>query len=276
MSTVLGVKFREVGKIHYFLYDDFDIKKGDKIIAETKKGIECGKVLFIKEDFIFEKPPSTAQRIIRKATFEDLESLKLKKIEEEKAKVVCQNKVNHHKLKMKIIDVEYMFNRSKIIFYFISDSRVDFRNLVKDLAHIFHVRIELRQVGIRDEAKILGGLGICGKSLCCTTFLNDFQLVSVKMAKDQGLSLNPTKLSGICGRLKCCLKYEEDTYLDLIEKMPKIGDRVLAAEGEGIVMGVFPVSGALKIQFKNSGGNTFIRVHKLKDISILNEDEHNL
>ena len=223
MSNVLGVKFREVGKIHYFFYDNFDIKKGDKVIAETKRGIECGKVLFVKEDFILEeKPNELIERIIRKVTDEDIESLKLKKLEEEKAKAICQDKVNVHKLKMKIIDVEIMFNRTKIIFYFVSDSRVDFRNLVKDLAHIFHVRIELRQVGIRDEAKILGGLGMCGKSLCCTTFLNDFQVVSVKMAKDQGVSLNPTKLSGICGRLKCCLKYEEDTYLDLMENMPKV------------------------------------------------------
>ena len=265
MSVILAVRFKEVGKIHYFQYFNDDISVGDIVIAETKKGIQNGKVISIKENFS-ETNDFQTERIIRKATPEDLESVKKKKQEEKEACEICKSKIKLHKLKMKVIDVEYMFDRNKIIFYFISESRIDFRNLVRDLAHAFKARIELRQVGIRDEAKILGGLGICGKSLCCETFLNEFPLSLVKMAKDQGVSLSPSKLSGICGRLKCCLNYEQDTYLDLLEKMPQVGDIIETQEGEVVVLAKHPISSTLKVQIKDGNGNIRVKNIKVDDV----------
>lgn len=232
---VIAVRFREVGKIYYYFCGDKTVLVGDKIIAETKLGVECGTVLNIKESN-GAKDSDVWQHIIRKATQEDLKSLEDKRQEELKALEICKKKVLHHKLNMKLIDAEYVFDRTKLIFYFVSDARVDFRNLVKDLAYVFKVRIELRQVGIRDEAKMLGGLGNCGKGFCCATFLNDFQSVSIKMAKDQQLSLNPSKLSGACGRLMCCLKYEQDTYKEILNRMPKVGEKVNTKDDEGIVI----------------------------------------
>lgn len=255
MSLVVGARFKEIGKIRYFIYPQDDISEGELIIAQTKRGIECGKVIAIKKELSESRKIFPDEKIIRKANEKDLKSLELKEQEEKKAWEICKNKIAEHKLKMKIIDVEYMFDRSKLIFYFISESRVDFRSLVKDLAYTFKVRIELRQVGIRDEARILGGLGICGKPLCCSTFLSDFQSISVKMAKDQGISLNPVKLSGICGRLKCCLKYEQETYLDLISKMPAIGETVGTDEGVGTVIARSPITGMIKVQLQDGTEN---------------------
>lgn len=247
---ILGVRFREVGKIYYYLSKDEDIKIGDKVIAQTKLGAECGTVLTIS-DKLDKGANKSAEYIIRKATKEDLESLEGKRAEELKALQICKDKIAHHKLNMKLIDAEYLFDRSKLVFYFVSDARVDFRNLVKDLAYIFKVRIELRQVGIRDEAKMLGGLGPCGKEFCCATFLNDFQSVSIKMAKDQQLSLNPTKLSGACGRLMCCLKYEQDTYKDILRKMPKVGETVRVNGEEGTVTGRNVLKEKLEVDIKD-------------------------
>lgn len=268
MSTALAVRFREVGKIHYFLYRDTDITKGDMIIAETKKGVECGKVLSLTE---FSGDTESSNKVIRKATKEDLESLELKKIEEERAKKVFKKKVQEHKLKMKFVDVEYTFNRGKLIFYFMSESRVDFRSLVRDLAHIFRVRIELRQVGTREEAKILGGLGLCGKPLCCSSFLNEFQLVSVKMAKDQGISMSSSKLSGACGRLKCCLKYEQDTYVELLEKIPMPGSMVNTPDGEGVVVCGMPILSKVKVQVQDEANNPIVKTFNLEDIEVIGE-----
>lgn len=245
---IIGVRFREVGKIYYYLCKDNSVKKGDKIIAETKLGLECGTVLSEKETHK-NSGDMPKQYMVRKATEKDLKSLETKRDEEIKALKICKEKVLHHKLKMKLIDAEYTFDRGKLIFYFVSDSRVDFRNLVKDLAYIFKVRIELRQVGIRDEAKMLGGLGPCGRKFCCSDFLNDFQSVSIKMAKDQQLPLNPVKLSGSCGRLMCCLKYEQGVYKDILNRMPKVGATVKSDGKNATVVGRGVLAETLELEF---------------------------
>ena len=269
MSTVLGIRFREIGKISYFEYIDTakeNIKIGDVVVAQTKKGVECGTVIVLKEIDSLDFTAQNDEKIIRKASEEDIKSLENKKAEEEKALKICKKKVDEHKLGMKLVEAEYLFDRSKIIFYFVAESRVDFRNLVKDLARTFRTRIELRQVGIRDEAKTLGGLGPCGKPLCCATFLNDFEHVSVKMAKDQGMSLNPVKLSGSCGRLMCCLKYEQDTYREIIGQMPQVGETVITPEGEGMVAGHDALKNELKVALKSSPEATIVRNFKVEDI----------
>lgn len=273
MQNVLGVRFRDIGKIHYFLYfENEEIKCGDLVIAETKRGIECGKVIVFCEDFLYTEQTSPSEKIIRKATADDLKSLESKKEEEKEAEAICKKKISEHKLNMKLIDVECMFDRKKIIFYFVSDSRVDFRNLVRDLAHVFRIRIELRQVGIRDEARILGGLGFCGKPLCCTTFLSDFQTVTIKMAKDQGMSLNPTKLSGTCGRLMCCLKYEEDVYRDILDKMPKMGSNVSTPQGLGKVVGYITIESKVKISLDSDAEGALPKIFKLDEIKSIDVD----
>lgn len=217
MLNILGVKFRDIGKIYYYSSEDFKCSIGDFLIVLTKRGLENGLVKVIKE-----LPSSCVPeginngKIIRKATIKDLGEIQKNKQLEKKFHETCKQKIDEHNLKMKLIETEYLFDRSKLIFYFVANGRVDFRNFVKELAYIFKTRIELRQIGVRDETRIMGGLGICGKSLCCSTFLNDFQSVSVKMAKDQNITLSPSKISGICGRLMCCLKFEENSYLDTI------------------------------------------------------------
>lgn len=273
---VLGVRFKEVGKIRYFSYDeDNDINLFDMVIAQTKRGIDCGKVVLIKKDDFLDLEFENDEKIIRKASQDDIKSFEIKKIEEKKAGAICKEKILKHSLNMKIIDVEIMFDRNKIIFYFVSDSRVDFRNLVKDLVATFKTRIELRQVGIRDEAKILGGIGVCGRTLCCTTFLNDFQNSTVKMAKDQGVSLNPIKLSGICARLKCCLKYEEDTYLELAENMPEVGSVLEMKDGMATVIARLPITNSLKVSVEDTTGNKRLKTVHMSEIFSLNKDEQN-
>lgn len=263
MCQVLGVRFKEVGKIHYLIYKNEICKVGDIIVAETKRGIECGKVICVKEtenDTDFVNP---SEKVIRKANPADLKSLDKKKDEEIKAFRICQEKIKEHKLKMKLIEAEYMFDRSKVIFYFVAESRVDFRSLVKDLAYIFKLRIELRQVGIRDEAKMLGGLGPCGRMLCCGKFLNNFQSVSIKMAKDQGLSLNPAKLSGTCGRLMCCLKYEQDFYHESIDKVPKSGEKVKTPDGPGIVISANVISNTARVLPDNADKSMELKKYEI-------------
>lgn len=231
MIKVTGVRFKSAGKVYYFDPADFDIKLNDNVIVETARGLEFGVVAmeptFLKEEDII----APLKKIIRIADENDVK----KHIENEKKKdramALCQEKVDKHKLEMKLIDVEYTFDNNKIIFYFTADGRVDFRELVKDLAGVFKMRIELRQIGVRDEAKMLGGIGSCGKSLCCSTWLADFEPVSIKMAKIQNLSLNPTKISGICGRLMCCLKYENDIYVELRKGMPDVGEKIKTPDG---------------------------------------------
>lgn len=266
MIKALGVRFREVGKIHYFIYPGEDIKIGDIIIAETMRGQDCGKVMIVKDTVEPLEQFDPAEKIIRKATSEDLESIRLKECEEHEAEMIFKKKIDEHKLKMKLVDVEYIFDRHKLIFYFTSESRVDFRNLVRDLAGIFKIRIELRQVGMRDEAKILRGMGICGQPLCCATFLNDFHSVTVKMAKDQGMSLNPTKLSGACGKLKCCLQYEEENYLQILENMPKLEETVYTSEGIGTVIGYNLIKNEVKVRLENDENNISFKFFKASEI----------
>lgn len=250
---VIGVRFKEVGKVYYFDPDGVKYDIGDRVIVETSRGMECGEVAadnrFVDEERVV--PP--LKKVIRMANEEDLERLKANRAYEEQAIKKCEEKVAARGLDMKLVGAEYAFDGSKIIFYFTADGRVDFRELVKDLAAAFRTRIELRQIGVRDEAKMLGGLGPCGRPFCCSTFLGEFIPVSVKMAKEQGLSLNPTKISGTCGRLMCCLKYEQEAYEYLNKLTPRAGSLVRTREGEGIVLDANPLSGMLQVKVGEDG-----------------------
>ncbi len=231
MKKVIGVRFRTAGKIYYFSPADFPVKRGSHVIVETSRGLEYGRVVGNPMELEDKKIPQPLKTVLRMATPEDEEQERTNRIKEREAFEVCLSKIRHHELDMKLIDAEYTFDNSKILFYFTADGRVDFRDLVKDLAGVFRTRIELRQIGVRDETKILGGIGICGRALCCHSYLSDFVPVSIKMAKEQNLSLNPTKISGVCGRLMCCLKNEEDTYEELNRNLPGIGDEVEGDDG---------------------------------------------
>ncbi|MVB12266.1 hypothetical protein CAFE_29980 [Caprobacter fermentans] len=235
MAEVIGVRFKNVGKVYYFDPAGNVLKKGDKVIVETSRGVECGEIAMENRQISDEELVQPLRQLIRVATEEDLKKVEENKKKEKTAFGICLKKIAAHKLEMKLVDVEYTFDNSKILFYFTADGRVDFRELVKDLASVFRTRIELRQIGVRDEAKMLGGLGICGKPFCCSTFLGGFQPVSIKMAKEQGLSLNPVKISGICGRLMCCLKYEQETYGELLRSVPGVNSVVMTPKGRGVV-----------------------------------------
>ncbi len=248
MSEVIGVRFKEVGKVYYFDPDGHKLNKDDKVIVETARGVECGIVATENHEVSEEEIIKPLKKLLRVATAEDLKKVLENKEKEKSAFEICEKKILKHNLDMKLVDIEYTFDNSKILFYFTADGRVDFRELVKDLAGVFHTRIELRQIGVRDESKMLGGLGICGRPFCCGTFLGDFQPVTVKMAKEQGLSLNPTKISGTCGRLMCCLKYEQNAYEHLLKITPKFGAIVDTPEGRGKVVDVNLLRGILKIQ----------------------------
>lgn len=279
MTEVIGVRFKEVGKVYYFSPVGLKIAPGEKVIVETARGVECGDVVignFMAEDEDIVHP---LKEIFRIATDEDKEILKKNTKRKAEIMQVFTEKIAEHKLNMKPIDVECTFDNGKIMFYFTAESRVDFRDLVKDLAAIYRTRIELRQIGVRDEAKMLGGLGICGRQLCCATFLGEFQPVSIKMAKEQSLSLNPTKISGTCGRLMCCLKYEQDNYEELLKITPKIGALVDTSEGRGIVTDANLLTGELKVQLdknREAPPTSFNRadVKLIKDSRIkINRDE---
>lgn len=231
MLTVIGVRFRAAGKIYYFDPADRQIKIGDHVIVETARGIEYGYVVLGNREADETKVIPPLKPVIRMATDEDRAIEAKNKEKEKEAFKICQEKIKKHNLEMKLIDAEYTFDNNKVLFYFTADGRIDFRELVKDLASVFKTRIELRQVGVRDETKIMGGIGICGRPLCCHSYLSEFIPVSIKMAKEQNLSLNPTKISGVCGRLMCCLKNEEETYEVLNSKLPGIGDTVTTADG---------------------------------------------
>ena len=236
MTEVIGVRFKSTGKIYYFSPKGITLEKGDMAIVETSRGIECGEVVMENRIINDESVILPLKDVIRKATHEDVLHSQENKAKEQDAFLKCEKKIEQHKLDMKLVDVEYTFDNTKILFYFTADGRVDFRELVKDLAGLFRTRIELRQIGVRDEAKMIGGIGICGRPFCCGTFLNGFQPVSIKMAKEQGLSLNPVKISGACGRLMCCLKYEQEAYTDLLKTTPKVGAVVSTPEGNGVVI----------------------------------------
>jgi cell fate regulator YaaT (PSP1 superfamily) len=238
MYQVVGVRFKKAGKIYYFDPGDLEITTDQFVIVETTRGIEYGKAVIGSKMVDEADVVLPLKRVLRIATPEDRAQVEINRFEAKEALSVCSSKIQEHSLDMKLVDVEYTFDRNKIIFYFTADGRVDFRNLVKDLAAIFRTRIELRQIGVRDEAKMLGGIGPCGRMLCCSTYLGDFEPVSIKMAKDQSLSLNPAKISGVCGRLMCCLKYENDNYEMAKKELPDIGESIVVQYGKGRVVGL--------------------------------------
>lgn len=239
MLKVVGVRFKDAGKIYYFSPGDLNIEQDQGVIVENAQGIEFGRAVIEPRMVDEEDVVLPLKNVIRIATKEDYQSVKENQSSCEKAFLLCDEKIHEHEIEMNLVDVDYTFDRNKIIFYFTAEGRVDFRELVKDLASVFRTRIELRQIGVRDEAKLLGGIGPCGRMLCCSTFLGDFEPVSIKMAKDQNLSLNPTKISGLCGRLMCCLKYENDEYEAAKREMPDVGTKVMTPDGEeGKVTGI--------------------------------------
>ena len=256
------------GKIYYFDPKDYDVKMGDKVIVETARGVECGEVALVDREIDETRFTNPVKGIIRLATPNDMKTIEKNRQKEKDAFKICEQKIAAHKLKMNLIDVECTFDNNKLLFYFTAESRVDFRELVKDLAAVFRTRIELRQIGVRDEAKMLGGLGICGQPFCCSRFLGEFQPVSIKMAKEQGLSLNPTKISGTCGRLMCCLKYEQDSYEDLLKHTPKVGAIVKTAEGRGVVEEVNLLTGKLRVKMDK---NDNVVVVKKDDIEVIKD-----
>lgn len=268
MITVIGVRFKKAGKIYYFNPGQMDIKKGDFVVVETARGIEFGECVVGVKNLNENEIVAPLKNVIRKADNEDIEINKVNKAKEVDAFDICVEKIKAHKLDMKLIDVEYTFDNNKVIFYFTADGRVDFRELVKDLASIFRTRIELRQIGVRDEAKMTGGLGPCGRSLCCSTFLGEFAPVSIKMAKEQNLSLNPTKISGICGRLMCCLNYEQETYEEIRKRMPKVGSIVNTPYGKGEVTSSSVVKESVKVKV-NVGDEEDIKVVSINDLTMI-------
>ncbi|MBR1393764.1 MAG: stage 0 sporulation family protein [Ruminococcus sp.] len=248
MLKIIGVRFKSVGKVYYFDPRELDVKMGDKVIVETARGVECGEVCLTDREIDDSKFQNPVKPVIRIATEQDFRQIERNKKREEEAFEICKQKIEAHGLKMNLIEAETTFDNSKLLFYFTAESRVDFRELVKDLASVFRTRIELRQIGVRDEAKMLGGLGICGQPFCCSRFLGEFHPVSIKMAKEQSLSLNPTKISGTCGRLMCCLKYEQDSYEQLFKITPKVGAIVSTAEGRGVVEEANLLTGKLRVK----------------------------
>ncbi len=271
MAEVVGVRFKEVGKIYFFEPLEEKLSSGDMVIVETARGVECGCVATESRDVPDSEIVHPLKKIIRKATEADLKKLENNKLLEKKAFDICTKKIADHGLEMKLVNVEYTFDMSKILFYFTADGRVDFRALVKDLASVFKTRIELRQIGVRDEAKMLGGLGVCGKQFCCSSFLGDFQPVSIKMAKEQGLSLSPVKISGTCGRLMCCLKYEQEAYTDLLRNTPKYGAIVKTPQGKGTVVEVNLLTGVLKVKMDNTPPEAAPQAFKVKDVKLIKD-----
>ncbi len=270
MAEVIGVRFKQVGKVYYFDPAGIQVKKEDHVIVETARGVECGEVAMENRQVSDDNIVKPLKKVIRKATEEDLAQMRKNREKQISAAKICNEKIAAHKLDMKLVDVEYTFDNNKILFYFTADGRVDFRELVKDLASVFRTRIELRQIGVRDEAKMLGGLGICGRPFCCSTFLGEFQPVSIKMAKEQSLSLNPVKISGTCGRLMCCLKYEQEAYEDLLRTTPKVGALVETAEGKGKVVEVNLLSGLLKVRL-DANPDAPARVYPKEEVHLLRD-----
>lgn len=266
MRCVIGARFKDVGKIYYFSCEEFEVKVGDNVIVETSRGIEYGKCIVGMKYISNEDLSNPLKKCIRIATEEDENIYYENKRKEKEAFIIANDKIRELNLKMNLIEVEYTFDNSKIIFYFIAEGRVDFRDLVKILASIFRVRIELRQIGVRDEAKSVGGIGTCGRTLCCSTFLDDFTSVSIKMAKEQELSLNPSKISGMCGRLMCCLKYEQDTYDDIKKKMPKVGSIVDTSFGMAEVIGLSILKERIKVRIIANQYEEVVRDINVNDI----------
>ncbi len=271
MAEVIGVRFKEVGKIYYFDPNGEQLKTGDTVIVETARGVECGKVALANKNIPDDEIVHPLKPLIRKANENDLSHIEENKKREKEAFKVCEKKIAEHNLDMNLVDVEYTFDNNKILFYFTADGRVDFRNLVKDLASVFRTRIELRQIGVRDEAKMLGGLGVCGRPFCCHSYMGDFQPVSIKMAKEQGLSLSPVKISGTCGRLMCCLKYEQEAYSDLLKHTPKVGAIVKTPDGKGLVTDNNLISGTLKVKLDSSPEDAAPATFNVKEVKLLKD-----
>ncbi|MBQ7521934.1 MAG: stage 0 sporulation family protein [Clostridia bacterium] len=270
MKEIVGVRFKEVGKIYYFDPKPHQYKIGDCVIVETTRGVESGEIAVENRQISESQLVYPLKPIIRKATERDREMIVENRKREQEAFTICEEKIARHHLEMKLVNVEYTFDRKKIMFYFTADGRVDFRELVKDLASVFRTRIELRQIGVRDEAKMLGGIGICGRPFCCASYLGSFQPVSIKMAKEQGLSLNPVKISGTCGRLMCCLKYEQDTYNELYKTTPKVGAIVSTPDGKGTVVEQNILTGVLKVQLEKSP-NAMPSTYQVGDVKIIRD-----
>ncbi|ERK32509.1 PSP1 domain-containing protein [Clostridium intestinale] len=268
MIKVVGVRFKKAGKIYYFDPNNAEVKKDCYVIVETARGVEFGECVIGVKEIREEDIVAPLKTVIRVANEEDIRLHKENKEKEKEAFDVCLKKIVSHGLNMKLIDVEYTFDNNKVIFYFTADGRVDFRELVKDLATIFKTRIELRQIGVRDEAKMIGGLGPCGRPLCCSSFLGDFASVSIKMAKEQSLSLNPTKISGICGRLMCCLNYEQSTYEDIRKRLPRVGSIVKTVDGRGEVVSNNTVKETVKVKMA-FGEEEVINEYKIEKIELI-------
>ena len=267
MARVIGVRFRDNGKIYYFASEQFEVEVGQNVIVETARGVEYGRVVLGNREIHDEKIIATLKPVIRIATPEDDKIQENNKEKSKEAYKICIEKIKKHKLAMKLIDCEYTFDNNKVLFYFTADGRVDFRELVKDLAAVFRTRIELRQIGVRDEAKMLGGMGICGRKLCCNTFLSEFAPVSIKMAKEQNLSLNPTKISGVCGRLMCCLKNEQETYEYLNSKLPNVGEKLKTKDGiVGEIQRVDVLRQKVKLIVEDENGDKEIQEYKIDDL----------
>ena len=271
MAEIIGVRFKEVGKIYYFDPVNKKLNAGDRVIVETARGIECGVVALANKDVPDEEIIYPLKPLIRIANDNDLNHIAENKKREKDAFKICEKKIGEHGLKMNLVDVEYTFDNNKILFYFTADGRVDFRALVKDLASVFRTRIELRQIGVRDEAKMLGGLGVCGRPFCCHSYMGDFQPVSIRMAKEQGLSLSPVKISGTCGRLMCCLKYEQEAYSDLLKRTPKVGAIVRTPEGKGVVVETNLISGILKVKLDSAPEGIAPAAFKVKEVKLLKD-----
>lgn len=268
MTKIVGVRFKPVGKIYHFNPSELDINIGDKVVVETARGIEMGEVVVGIKEIPEEDLAKPLKDVIRIANEEDLKRVEENKVKEKEAFGICCEMIKNHGIEMKLIEVEYTFDRTKVLFYFTAEGRVDFRELVKDLANRFRIRIELRQIGIRDEAKTLGSLGICGRELCCSRFLGEFAPVSIKMAKEQGLSLNPTKISGICGRLMCCLKYEQETYEELLRITPRQGSLVETPDGRGVVEYADILKGIIKVRIEKER-EAALKEYNATDVKIL-------
>lgn len=267
MTKVIGVRFRQAGKIYFFSPGKLEIKTQDRVIVETARGVEFGKVVTGPKEVEDDKITQPLKSVIRIANEEDYKKEEKNREKEKEAFNICLEKIRKHGLEMKLIDAEYTFDNNKVLFYFTADGRIDFRELVKDLASVFKTRIELRQIGVRDETKIKGGIGICGRSLCCNTFLSEFVPVSIKMAKEQNLSLNPTKISGVCGRLMCCLKNEQDTYEYLNSKLPNVGDEVKTNTGvKGVVHEVSVLRQRVKLVVTDEKGEKELVDYKVDDL----------
>ena len=274
MKKVTGVRSKRPGKIYYFDPENIKLEQGMEVIVDTSMGDELGEVVIAEKMVEDDRVTEPLKKVVRIATEKDKKSKKEYKAKEPDALKICEEKIKKHGLPMKLVDVEYKFDGSKLIFYFTADGRIDFRELVKDLAAVFRTRIELRQIGVRDEVKRTGGNGICGRELCCCTFLGNFETVSIKMAKEQNISLNPSKISGNCGRLMCCLKYEQDVYSEKLSRLPKVGAIVKTVDGEGEVVSIETLKESIRVKFQD-GDDSFFKKYDAKDIKIIKDAVNN-